>query len=120
MCGPVDEINTSCDGSLTGSSRSNNWSTSVKMAVLAPMPRASEPTATKVNSGLRRRLRSAKLTSETMRLIDYYTSLGRKGYARRLSDSGIRFVLQARVLGGQKRVRCGATPFHGFPPIEEQ
>ena len=63
MCGPVDQIMTSCSGCATGSRRSINWSISVKMAVLAPMPSASEDTATRVNSGLRRKLRSAKRRS---------------------------------------------------------
>ncbi len=67
MCGPVDQIITNCSGALTGSSRSNNWSRSVKIAVLAPIPNASESTATVVNKGLRRRLRSAYRRSDTIR-----------------------------------------------------
>src|ERR1700722_15076680 len=46
------------------------------------MPRASEPTATKVNSGLRRKLRNANATSETSRLIHHSTPLELKGYVR--------------------------------------
>ncbi len=63
MCGPVDQIMTSCSGCATGSRRSINWSIRVKIAVLAPMPRAREATATRVKSGLRRRLRRANRRS---------------------------------------------------------
>ena len=65
MCGPVDQIIASCCGSRTGSRRRSNWSTSVKMAVLAPIPRPSDATAMKVKSGLRRRTRSANFRSES-------------------------------------------------------
>src|ERR1017187_2594266 len=64
MCGPVDQIMTSCSGCATGRRRSIYWSIRVKMAVLAPMPRESEATATRVNSGLRRKLRRANLRSK--------------------------------------------------------
>ena len=63
MCGPVDQIITSCSGCTTGSRRSINWSMSVKIAVLAPIPSASEATATRVKSGLRRKLRRANRRS---------------------------------------------------------
>src|SRR5215831_6918169 len=69
MCGPVVQIITSCSGSCTDSSRSRSWSTNVKMAVLAPIPRASEATATNVNSLLRPRLRRAIFTSDATPLM---------------------------------------------------
>jgi len=81
MCGPVVQIITSCSGSCTGSRRSINWSTRVKMAVFAPMPNASEATATTVKSGLLRRLRRANLKSEKNRDISVYTVGPQKGYA---------------------------------------
>src|SRR3989442_1207194 len=48
---------TSCWGSLTGRSRSRTWSRRVKMAVLAPMPRARVRTATAVKPGVRASMR---------------------------------------------------------------
>src|SRR5438046_7481795 len=50
---------TSSPGSATGKSRSITVSIKPKMAVLAPMPRASERTATAVTRGVRLRIRSA-------------------------------------------------------------
>ena len=44
---------TSCCGSLTGSERSITASRKLKMAVLAPMPSASEMRATNVIAGVR-------------------------------------------------------------------
>jgi hypothetical protein len=49
---------TSAPGSRTGSARRIRLSTSVKIAVFAPIPSASEATATNVNPGLRRSTRS--------------------------------------------------------------
>src|SRR5687768_12891092 len=46
-----------------GSRRSMSWSIKVKMAVFAPIPRASEKTAPKVNSGALRSVRTAKRKS---------------------------------------------------------
>src|ERR1019366_125981 len=74
MWGPVDQIMTSCSGRATGRRRSINWSIRVKMAVLAPMPRASEATATSVKSGLRRRLRSANRRSNRNLAMAYKVS----------------------------------------------
>jgi len=54
---------TSCSGCDTGSLRSSIWSIRVKIAVLAPMPRASERIATLAKSGLRRSPRSASRMS---------------------------------------------------------
>src|ERR1035437_5303839 len=81
MCGPVDQIMTSCSGCATGRRRSINWSIRVKMAVLAPMPRASEATATKANNGLRVRLRRANRRSNRNLAMPYQvdTPNGRKG-----------------------------------------
>src|SRR5579862_628994 len=45
-------VRTSSSGRLTGSIFSRTASITLKMAVLAPMPRASESTATAVNAGL--------------------------------------------------------------------
>src|SRR6266545_4859026 len=64
ICGPVVHIITSCSGSFTGSRRSISWSISVKMAVLAPIPNASDAIATVVNTGLERKPLSAKRTSD--------------------------------------------------------
>src|SRR5882724_1944079 len=52
-------------GSLTGRRRSNTWSSNVKIAVFAPMPSAKVSTATTVNPGLRRKVRSAYCKSRT-------------------------------------------------------
>jgi hypothetical protein len=52
-----------------GSGRRTTWSTSVKIAVFAPMPNAIESTASVVNSGARRSVRNAKRTSAITRLI---------------------------------------------------
>src|ERR1017187_415577 len=74
LCGPVDQIMTSCSGPATGKRRSINWSIRVKMAVLAPMPRESEATATRVKSGLRRRLRRANRRSKRNLAMAYKVS----------------------------------------------
>src|ERR1035438_8831083 len=79
MCGPVDQIMTSCSGCATGSRRSINWSISVKMAVLAPMPRAREATATRQNSGLRVRLRRANRRSNRNLAMPYQLNTPRGG-----------------------------------------
>src|SRR5215204_6362297 len=55
---------TSCSGAVTGSLRRTIWSISVKIAVFAPMPRASDRIATVAKRGLRRRLRIASRTSD--------------------------------------------------------
>src|SRR5262245_53133460 len=60
---------TSCSGAATGSLRNRIWSISVKMAVLAPMPRASERIATAAKSGLRRSPRIARRRSDSELLI---------------------------------------------------
>src|ERR1035437_9058640 len=81
MCGPVDQIMTSCSGCATGRRRSINWSIRVKMAGLAPMPRAREATATKANNGLRVRLRRANRRSNRNLAMPYQlnTPHGGKG-----------------------------------------
>ena len=64
LCGPAGRASTSWSGrALTGSLRSRIWSISVKIAVLAPMPSASDRMATVANSGLRRSPRSARRRS---------------------------------------------------------
>ncbi len=55
---------TSSSGALTGSLRSRTWSIRVKIAVLAPIPRASDRMATMAKSGLRRSPRSARRRSD--------------------------------------------------------
>src|ERR1700742_1167834 len=50
-------------GSFTGRRRRRTWFSSVKMAVFAPMPSASVSTATRVNPGVRRKVRRAKFRS---------------------------------------------------------
>ena len=68
--GPVDQIMTSRPGSCTGSNRSTSWSSSVKTAVFAPMPSASDRTAMVVTTdssgiGARRSVRRAKASRAT-------------------------------------------------------
>src|SRR4029077_18790583 len=60
---------TSGSGAATGNLRSRIWSISVKMAVLAPMPRASDRIATAANSGLRRSPRIARRKSDNELVI---------------------------------------------------
>src|ERR1700736_2006507 len=68
---PVDRLETRAEfptitralGSCTGSWRSITALISVKIAVLAPMPSARQPTATAVKPGVRRRVRRAYLRS---------------------------------------------------------
>ena len=55
--------NTNCFGCFTGSFRSRSASITLKMAVLAPIPRASERMATPVKAGLRRNIRNANRKS---------------------------------------------------------
>src|SRR5713101_2464511 len=54
---------TSCCGSLTGRRRRRTWSRRVKMAVLAPMPRARVRIATAVKPGVRASMRKVYLRS---------------------------------------------------------
>ena len=54
---------TSCCGFFTGSTRRRNSLTRLKIAVLAPMPSASESTATDANPGFSRSSRAAWRTS---------------------------------------------------------
>src|ERR1039458_4450300 len=58
-------------GSRTGSERYRTWSRSEKMDVLAPMPSASDSTATAVNNGLRASVRRAKRRSCPMCAIHH-------------------------------------------------
>ena len=53
----------SCSGSFTGSSRNSTWSMKVKMAVFAPIPKASEAMATVAKTGLLRSVLSEKRRS---------------------------------------------------------
>src|SRR5947208_2646111 len=64
MCEPCWYNITSCSGATTGNFRSRIWSMSVKIAVVAPMPRASDRIATVANSGLRRSPRIARRRSD--------------------------------------------------------
>ena len=54
---------TNCPGSFTGSARRIKLSTSEKIAVLAPMPRASERMATMETTGVARKARKARRMS---------------------------------------------------------
>ena len=54
---------TSCAGFSTGSERSSTASIKLKIAVFAPIPKANVSTATAVNAGLLRNMRSANRTS---------------------------------------------------------
>ena len=67
-CEPRLATITSESGSRTGSRRSSTWSNSVKMAVLAPIPSASEITAIAVKPGERRSERRANRRSRVMRV----------------------------------------------------
>src|SRR5436190_14327401 len=64
---------TSCSGCDTGSLRRRIWSISVNMAVFAPFPRASDRIATVAKSGLRRRPRKARRTSDRLEVIAAWT-----------------------------------------------
>ncbi len=55
----------SCCGALTGSARSSRLLTSEKIAVLAPMPSASDSTATRETTGVARSARKARRRSCT-------------------------------------------------------
>ena len=57
--GPGASTTTSRSGSFTGSRRNSTWSMSVKIAVLAPMPRARVRITTSVKPGLLASVRSA-------------------------------------------------------------
>jgi hypothetical protein len=59
----VRRNSTSSPGFLTGNERSRKSFTRLKIAVFAPMPSASDTTATAVNAGLFRNCRSASLKS---------------------------------------------------------
>ena len=63
LCGPSWWSMTSSSGALTGSLRSRIWSISVKIAVFAPIPSASDRMATAAKSGLRPSPRNARRTS---------------------------------------------------------
>src|SRR4051794_28242082 len=97
---------TSSSGAFTGSLRSRIWSSSVKMAVLAPMPSASDRMATIENSGLRRRPRSARRKSPRTVLMVFGLTGGRgewllSGFSgsRVLGFSGSQVLRVLRVLG---------------------
>ena len=81
---------TNCSGSFTGSFRSRIWSISVKIAVLAPIPRASDKMATAANSGLRRRPRRARRRSGHKEVI---VVVGRIDLAKRLLSADPRTVM---------------------------
>src|SRR5713226_7314026 len=72
---------TSCWGSLTGRRRRRTWSRRVKMAVLAPMPRARVRTATAVKPGVRASMRKVyfksrrTVSSQPMKFIRRVASL---------------------------------------------
>src|SRR5450756_854971 len=105
MWGPLGQIMTSCSGWATGKRRSINWSIRVKMAVLAPMPRESEATATKVKSGLRRRLRRANRRSNRNLAMAYKVSTpqGRKSLQKvEVAGTGDRQDCQ-RISGKERR-----------------
>src|SRR5258708_30641188 len=57
-----------------------SWLMRVKIAVLAPMPRASDSTATVRKTGDLRSVRREYRKSCRMAAIDPYTARGRKGY----------------------------------------
>src|SRR3954451_10832061 len=88
---------TSSSGAFTGSLRSRIWSSSVKMAVLAPMPSASDRMATIENSGLRRRPRSARRKSPRTVLMVFGLTGGRGEWL--LSGSRVLGFSGSRVLG---------------------
>src|SRR5215471_11538521 len=68
-------------GFLTGSNRSRSSSNRLKIAVFAPIPRASESTATAVNIGLLRSERKANFRLENSRNIARYTAAPGDGFS---------------------------------------
>jgi hypothetical protein len=64
---PLDHTSTSRSDCGYGSGRSKTASTTLKIAVLAPMPNASVSTVTTANPGLRNSVRIAKRRSLSMR-----------------------------------------------------
>src|SRR5439155_556051 len=113
MCGPLGQTMTNCSGFLTGSRRSINWSIKVKMAVLAPIPNASEATATSVNKGLRRKFRSAIRTSDSVRLMEDRVSLRNEVFVRFAVPGSGRYCVCA---GRSRRARGDYDwrhPHHG-------
>src|SRR5688572_1608119 len=64
LCAPRWWSITSSSGAATGSLRSRIWSISVNIAVLAPIPNASDRIATIEKRGLRRSPRTASRRSE--------------------------------------------------------
>src|SRR5579859_5111790 len=88
----------SCSGCFTGSRRSRTWSTSEKMAVLAPIPAANESTAMTVKRGDLRNSRAAKRSSAQSVLIEEIDGASRRQLLRNLRRwiGGAREVL-ARV-----------------------
>src|SRR6185436_18969626 len=68
---------TSSSGRVTGSLRRINWSMRVKIAVLAPIPSASDRIATIEKTGLRSRPRTARRKSDEVALIETLDAAGR-------------------------------------------
>src|SRR5262249_15364508 len=65
-----------------GNCRSMSWSMRVKMAVLAPIPRARDRIATQANNGLRAMARREYRTSRARLFMEAYTAPRRYGYEK--------------------------------------
>src|SRR5215210_3090989 len=81
-------------GSGTGSGRSSIWLNSEKIAALAPIPNASERTATAVTNGVLNSVRSASLKLPMNRLKEAY--LGQNRAAERLQPITSPAVIRIR------------------------
>src|SRR5438477_10181132 len=92
---------TICSGSRTGRGCKMSWWMSVKIAVFAPMPRASESTATARKTGDLRRVRREYRKSRRIAAIDGYTAQQGKGY-------------ESQKTGGQDR---GVRPIDNRPQV---
>src|SRR5947207_12166803 len=108
---------TNRSGSLTGSLRNKIWSISVKIAVFAPIPSASESVATMANSGLRRRPRMARRKSPVEAVIAALTG----GSGEGLPDIGPSASARGRI-GRDERAHepDDSTSVHGSAAEPQQ
>src|SRR3954471_5539218 len=96
LCEPCWYSMTSCSGFRTGSFRRTIWSISVKIAVFAPIPSASERTATVANRRLRPRLRIARRTSDVEDVMVSLDGRNRAVVYRRGGGEGCQAVNRER------------------------
>ena len=124
--GPAWYSITSCSGAVTGSLRSSIWSMRVNIAVLAPMPSASDRIATVAKRGFRRSPRRASRRSaigaKTCSFFDgtarltVYGSCGKRLRATRLEKCRVTYTWSAREDGRGPRARRG-TVARGWPTV---